>query len=78
MAVNEEQKLSIEESFQRLDAILAALELEDTPLEDSFRLYEEGMRLVKSCGASIERVEKKLRLISGEDAPEEGGDLYEG
>ncbi len=78
MAVNEEQKLSIEESFQRLDAILAALELEDTPLEDSFRLYAEGMQLVKSCGASIERVEKKLRLISGEDAPEEGGDHYEG
>jgi len=70
MAEQEEKKPGIEENFSRLDEILEKLESEDTTLEESFRLYEEGMELVKACGASIDRVEKKLRILSGEDTGE--------
>ena len=35
------EKLTIEESFEKLDEILAKMELDETGLEESFRLYEE-------------------------------------
>ena len=63
----------IEESFRLLDDLLERLEDEDTPLEESFSLYEEGLRLIKNVDSQIEKVEQKLRILSGE-ASEEGGE----
>ena len=35
-------------------------------LEESFRLYEQGMKLVKYCNETIDTVEKKVRMLSAE------------
>lgn len=64
------ESLSIEEMFERLDGILDKLEDGDLPLEDSFRYYEEGMRLVKACGQKVDQVEKRI-LVLGETEEEE-------
>ena len=32
----------------------------DVSLEDSFRLYKEGMELLNECSQKIDRVEKKM------------------
>ena len=61
------EKLTIEESFEKLDEILAKMELDETGLEESFRLYEEGLMLVRHAGDSIEKVETQIRILSGED-----------
>ena len=61
------EKLTIEESFEKLDEILAKMELDETGLEESFRLYEEGLKLVRHAGDSIDKVEKQIRILSGED-----------
>ncbi len=61
------EKLTIEESFEKLDGILAKMELDETGLEESFRLYEEGLKLVRHAGDSIEKVETQIRILSGED-----------
>lgn len=58
------QEMTIEASFARLKEILAAMEKEDATLEDSYRLYEEGMKLVRSCSEKIDRVEKKVQLLN--------------
>ncbi|MCR4801538.1 MAG: exodeoxyribonuclease VII small subunit [Lachnospiraceae bacterium] len=55
---------SIEKSFQELDEILEQLEDEEVTLEDSFKLYQKGMKLVKECNTSIDKVEKELIVIS--------------
>ena len=34
----------------------------------TFAGYEEGMKLVKSCNEKIERIEKKILVLSGEEA----------
>ena len=62
------KKIILEESFEQLETIIAELEKGDMTLEDSFKKYEEGMKLIKNCSNSIDRVEKKLiGLENGEE-----------
>lgn len=53
-------KKTLEENFDLLDTMLEQLEAEDISLEDSFKTYEKGMKLLKECSESIDRVEKKV------------------
>ena len=59
--------LTIEESFARLDEILEQMEDEGTGLEDSFRLYEEGLKLIRHAESGIDKVEKKIRILNEEE-----------
>lgn len=61
-----EKHPTLEESFHKLEEIVAKLEQEDISLEDSFTLYNEGMKVLKNCNDSIDTVEKKLMLLNGE------------
>ena len=62
------KKIILEESFEQLETIIAELEKGDMTLEDSFKKYEEGMKLIKNCSKSIDRVEKKLIVLeNGEE-----------
>lgn len=60
-----EKESNLEQSFLKLNDIIKKLELEDISLEDSFSLYQEGVKLLKSCNDSIDRVEKQL-IVLGE------------
>lgn len=62
---------SLEESFNQLNVIIHELEKEDVGLEESFQLYQEGMKLLKECNESIDKVEKKLVILSEQDNQEE-------
>ena len=64
MADDTRESLTIEESFERLDGILKKMEDGSTGLEESFSLYEEGLELVKNVRGSIDRVEKKIRILN--------------
>ena len=55
--------MNIEETFKTLDDILNRLEDKDTSLEDALKEYEKGMKLVKECNDSLDKVEKKIQLI---------------
>lgn len=55
---------TLEDSFTELEEILEKLEDEEVSLEASFKLYQEGMKLVKKCNQSIDKVEKELIVIS--------------
>ncbi|CDE47279.1 exodeoxyribonuclease 7 small subunit [Clostridium sp. CAG:411] len=57
---------TLEDSFNALEEILEKLEDEEVSLEASFKLYQEGMKLVKKCNQSIDKVEKELVVISEE------------
>ncbi len=60
-----EKENNLEQSFLELNDIIKKLESEDISLEDSFSLYQEGMKLLKSCNESIDKVEKQL-IVLGE------------
>jgi len=59
-----EKDLKLEEAFEKLDRIIEELEKPDISLEDSFALYQEGMKLLKACNDSIDKVEKELIILS--------------
>ena len=43
------KKMTLEESFDALDGIIDELQGGELTLEESFKKYEEGMKLVKNC-----------------------------
>ena len=59
------EEKSLEASFQEINEIISKLEQEDITLEDSFSLYQEGIKLLKYCNDSIDKVEMML-IILGE------------
>ena len=62
----DENEMSINESFEYLDSLLEKLGDEELPLEESFALYEQGMKVVKKCSEKIDAVEKKVKLIDAD------------
>lgn len=56
---------SIEQTFEELEQMIKKLESSETSLEESFACYEAGMKLVKTCGEKIDRVEKQMIVLQG-------------
>lgn len=52
-----------EKSFQQLEKIVQRLEGEELSLDDSLKLFEEGIRLSRFCNQKLSEVEKKIELI---------------
>jgi len=66
MKTQEKQNKTLETSFEELQEIIQKLENDDISLEDSFKLYTDGIELLKNCNNSIDKVEKQL-IILGEN-----------
>ena len=60
---------SFEERLRRLQEVVTALENSDLPLEDSVRLYKEGLLLSRSCREQLDKARNEVRLLT-EDGPE--------
>lgn len=54
---------TIEELFKQLDYVADQLEESGGSLEDSFKLYYEGMKLLKICNDKIDRIEKEILIL---------------
>ena len=69
MAKNEnseqlQEERPLEEMFTELDLLAGKLEDRETSLEDSFRLYRQGMELLKLCSEKLDTVEKKMLQLN--------------
>ena len=64
------KSMTIEETFAALDDLIDQLESGKGSLEDAFKNYEEGMKLVKSCNEKIEKIEKQILVLNGEPMEE--------
>lgn len=62
--MNNEPELSLEEAFGQIEAVIENLEEEDITLEESFRAYQDGMKLLAYCNGKIDRVEKQVLKIN--------------
>lgn len=71
-----EENKSLETAFEELEKIIEKLEEEDITLEESFELYQDGMKLIKHSNDSIDKVEKQL-IILGENAKAKDSDTTE-
>lgn len=52
-----------ESAFQKLEGIVAKLENEEISLDESLKLFEEGVTLSRFCHAKLEEIEKKIETI---------------
>ena len=65
----EQKEQTLEEAFVRLDQMLEKLSDRDTALEiemESFQVYAEGTKLLKYCNEKLDKVEKKMLMLSEE------------
>lgn len=60
------EELSYEEALTELEAIVASLEDEQNPLEESMKLFERGQALATHCGALLESAQLKVQKLVGE------------
>lgn len=59
----EDKEMQFEEAFKRLEAIVENLESGDLSLEESMKLFEEGIGLTEACKSRLEDAEQKIQLL---------------
>lgn len=57
------KEITFEEAIDKLEEIVNSLESGDFALEESLKLYEEGVKLVNLCNKKIENVEKSVKIL---------------
>lgn len=69
--IKKEQTPTLEESFLQIEAIIEQMERQDVSLDESFRLYKQGIEQLKNCNALLGEVEKKMLVLNAEGELEE-------
>jgi exodeoxyribonuclease VII small subunit len=72
-----EETPKFEAALQQLEEIVQRLEKGELPLEESLKLYEEGIRLSRLCHAKLEEAEGRIEMLMkdarGELVPDKDG-----
>lgn len=55
--------VKFEQAMARLEAIVGELENGDLPLDESLKIFEEGIRLSKNCLKVLEEAERKVEVL---------------
>ena len=55
--------LKFEDALARLETIVAELEKGDLPLDDSLKIFEEGIKLSKTCLKMLDDAERKVQIM---------------
>ena len=57
------QTVTLEQQMKELDGIIGKLEQGGLSLEESIKLYEQGMALQKKCKKTLDSYEKRINVI---------------
>ncbi len=60
----EKKEMSFEEKLRRLDEIVAKIEGEELPLQETLSLYQEGKVLIKELQGELKAAEEKVGSLS--------------
>lgn len=63
----EKESLMFEQALKRLEEVVELLEQGETPLEESIRLFDEGMKLVHTCSQKLERAQQQVEILIEEN-----------
>ncbi|MBQ6375250.1 MAG: exodeoxyribonuclease VII small subunit [Clostridia bacterium] len=64
------KNISFEEGMQSLEALVQSLESGQMSLDDSFKTYEQAMKLKKELEALLDASDRRIRLLM-EDGEQE-------
>ena len=59
-----ETKQTFEQSLSRLEKIVSTLEDGDVSLENSLKIYEEGILLSKECMETLNKAELRIKQLT--------------
>ena len=65
--MSKEKDNNFEINLKKLEMIVDKLESGDIGLEDSVKLYEEGMKIKKICDKKLKDIEMQIKKIKIED-----------
>ena len=65
--MSKEKDNNFETNLQKLEMIVDKLESGDIGLEESVKLYEEGMKIKKICDKKLKDIEMQIKKIKIED-----------
>ncbi|MCM2281017.1 MAG: exodeoxyribonuclease VII small subunit [Bdellovibrionaceae bacterium] len=57
--------MDFEKKLNRLEEIVAKMESGELALEESLKLFEEGVRLSRECNGQLTEAEQKVKLLLG-------------
>ena len=60
----DKETLSFESATARLEEIVKILEKGSVSLDESLKLYEEGVSLVRYCNNALDNAERKIKILS--------------
>ena len=58
-----ENQMTFEAALARLEEIVKLLESGSAPLDESLKMFEEGVALVRFCGSKLDNAEQKLKIL---------------
>ena len=58
------ENLTFESASARLEEIVKLLERGNTSLDESLKLYEEGVSLVRFCNDALDNAEKRIKILA--------------
>jgi len=62
-AANDLEKLSFEAAIEKLEAIVQRLESGEVGLEESIRIYEEGVKIKSFCEKKLSEAQMRVEKI---------------
>ena len=65
--MSKEKDNNFETNLKKLEMIVDKLESGDIGLEESVKLYEEGMKIKKICDKKLKDIEMQIKKIKIED-----------
>ena len=69
--MEEKEELTFEDAMKRLESIVETMGGGNLSLEDSLKMFEEGMELCKFCNKKLDEAEYKVEKLM----EKEGGEL---
>jgi exodeoxyribonuclease VII small subunit len=59
--------LRFEDSLTRLEQLVGQLESGNLPLEESLKVFEEGIALARRCAKYLEDAEKRIEILTKDE-----------
>ena len=60
--------LKFEDCLTRLEQIVGSLEAGNLPLEDSLKVFEEGVTLARQCSRYLDDAERRIEILVKDEA----------
>jgi exodeoxyribonuclease VII small subunit len=60
--------LKFEDCLARLEQIVSALETGNLPLEESLKVFEEGIALARHCSRYLDDAERRIEMLAKDES----------